>query len=121
MKKNDTYKDTAAAMLSGLEVKPEPEPTPEPPKPRRRRSLIDREPLPGDPATPEPPKKKRTRRHKPKELLKSRNITVVMTEQLYQRLKKTAETQELSMNGIINRLIRKYVLLHDIDNEDLGI
>jgi len=109
-------REEPAAEVPAAPVKPEKEPEQPKAKPRRR-SIIDRDPLPGK--SPAQPKKKRVRAKKAPELRKSHSMTVLMTEQLFQRLKATAAAQELSMNGIITRLIRKYVMLHDIDNEDL--
>ena len=86
--------------------------------PRKRHSLIERTPLPGDPAV-EPTK--RTRRKKNPALKKSHSFTILLTEQTYQQFKKVAEAQELSMNGIVGRLIKKYIILHDIDGENLDI
>jgi len=83
-------------------------------KPRRRRkSIIDNEPLPG--ASGEELKKKRTRAKKAPELRRSHSFTVLMTEQTYQLFKRVTEAEEVSMNGVINRLIRKYIISHDID------
>ncbi len=82
---------------------------------RRRRSLIDKEPLPE-------PKQRKPRKKKDPILKKTHSFTVLMTEQLYQRFKMTAQQQEYSMNGIVNRLIKKYVFLHDVDSDDdIGI
>ena len=89
-------------------------------KPRRKRkNIMDREPLPGP--TGAEMKKKRKRAKKDPELRKSRSISVLMTEQLYQKFKQKAEREELSMNGIITSLIRKYVIAHDIDDNMLDI
>lgn len=88
-------------------------------KPRKRHSLIEKKPLPGKPA--DEPKPKRTRRKKNPELKKSHSFTILLTEQTYQRFKAVAEAQELSMNGIVGRLIKKYIILHDIDGENLDI
>ena len=93
--------------------------TQEPEKKKRRRSLVDHDPLP-EPGTV-PPKKKRTRRKKNPELKKSYSMTVLMTPELHRRLKRIAEQEELSMNGIVTRLIRKYVITHDIDMEDIEL
>ena len=84
---------------------------------RTRRSIIDRELLPG--ATGEELKKKRKRAKKDPELRKSHSFTVLMTEQTYQHFKRVAQAEELSMNGIVNRLIRKYIIAHDIDDHML--
>ena len=109
-------KGLAAALMGGIEAEPEAPAQEEKPK-RRRRSIIDKEPLPG--ATGEQLKKKRSRRTKNPELRKSHSITVLMTEQLYQKFKYTAEMEEVSMNGVINRLVKKYVIAHDIDGHIL--
>lgn len=120
---NNTLKDSIAQALIIDEPKTTVEPSaekpaePTPKKPRRRHSLIERKPLPGEPAEP----RKRTRRKKDPNLKKSHNFTILITEQTYQQFKRIAEAQELSMNGIIGRLIKKYILLHDIDNENLDI
>ena len=94
------------------------DPLPEPAaaEKKTRRSIIDREPLPG--ATADELKKRRTRKGKPAELRKTHNFTVLMTEQMYQQLKAIAENKGLSMNGIITRLIKKYIVVHDIDQEE---
>lgn len=112
----------AAVFMTGGETPAAEQPTPageaeQPKQQRRRRSLIDKDPMPG--ASGAEMKKKRQRARKPAELRKSHSMTILMTEQLFQRLKATAEAQELSMNGIVTRLIRKYVMLHDIDNDNL--
>lgn len=112
--KNNTM---AAVFMTGEAPAEENIPAVEQPKRRRRRSLIDKDPMPG--ASGAEMKKKRQRAKKPAELRKSHSMTILMTEQLFQRLKATAEAQELSMNGIVTRLIRKYVMLHDIDNDNL--
>lgn len=90
----------------------EPEETTKP-KRRLRKSIIDNELLPG--ATGEELKKKRTRAKKAPELRRSHSFTVLMTEQTYQLFKRVTEAEEVSMNGVINRLIRKYIISHDID------
>lgn len=117
-----TKKTTAAAGLMGFtaEATPEPEATQDAKPKRRRRSIIEREAIPG--GIPEAAEyKKRKRAKKPAELRKSHSMTVLITEDLYQRFKRVTEQQELSMNGVIGRLIKKYVVLHDIDNDDLGV
>lgn len=128
MKKNENTRKTMAELLSGGS-KPEPvskAPAAEPakeqaatvePVKRRRKSIIDNEPIPGK----LPPKKKRTRRGKPEELKKTHSVTVYCTEDLYRRFKAVAIAQELSVNGIITRLMRRYVMNHDIDLEDIDI
>lgn len=88
--------------------------SPAEPVKRRRRSLIDYDPL------PEANKKiKRTRKKKDPALKKSYSMTVLMTEEMHRRLKNIAEIQGLSMNGIVTRLIRKYIVTHDVDLTDL--
>ncbi len=106
----------AAAIMGDVPETPEPE---EEKKPRRRKSIIDKEPLPG--ASGEELKKKRKRAKKDPELRRSRSISVLVTEQTFQHFKRIAEREELSMNGIINRLIRKYIVAHDIDDNMLDI
>lgn len=86
---------------------------------RTRRSIIDKEPLPG--ATGEQLKKKRKRAKKDPELRRTRSISLLVTEQTYQKFKRIAEVEGLSMNGIVNRLVRKYIIAHDIDDEMLDI
>lgn len=103
----------AAELLTGLEPEQK-EQKPTKAKPRRK-SYIDR---PGD-TLPEKPK--RTRRHKDPAHKKTHSFTLLMTEKMYEDFKRIAEAQGLSMNGIATRLIKKYVALHDIDQEDLGI
>ena len=110
-------KDLMNTMAANLMQNPEPaEPAAiieEPAKPkRRRRSLIDKDPLPE-------PKRKRTRRKKDPALKKTYSMTVLMTDTMHERLKEIAERQELSMNGIVTRLIRRYIMTHDIDLTDL--
>lgn len=111
--KSDELKNTMAAALMGEPAAAGQEPPAEKPK-RRRRSLIDKDPM------PEATKKiKRTRRKKDPRFKKSYSMTVLMTEEMHQRLKNIAEIQELSMNGIVTRLIRKYIVAHDVDLTDL--
>lgn len=107
--KKDEMKKTMASVFT---MEPEPEPVQEEKPKRRRRSLIDKDPLPEA-------KKKRTRRKKDPALKKTYSMTVLMTEEMHQRLKNIAEAQELSMNGIVTRLIRKYIVTHDVDLTDL--
>ena len=119
---NETLKDSIARALVQEEPTIEPtetavEETPKR-KPRKRHSLIERTLLPGDPTTERP---KRTRRKKDPALKKSHSFTILLTEQTYQKFKQVAEAQELSMNGIVGRLIKKYIILHDIDGENLDI
>ncbi len=79
----------------------------------RRKSYIEREPL---------PEAKRTRRRKDPALKKTHSFSILLTDQLYERFKMVAQQQGYSMNGIINRLIKKYVFLHDVDSDDdIGI
>lgn len=108
-KKKAALENTMAAALSGLQ-----EPAAEQAKPKKktRKSQIERDLLPEAP-------KKRTRRKKDPALKKTHTFTLLLTEQLYERFKATAEEQGYSMNGIATRLIKKYVSLHDIDGDDL--
>lgn len=108
MAKKEALNNTMAAALSGLTA-----PAPEQPKKKTRKSQIERDLL------PEP--KKRTRRKKDPALKKTHTFTLLLTEQLYERFKATAEEQGFSMNGIATRLIKKYVSLHDVDGDDLGV
>lgn len=113
-------KKTAAAGLLGIEPELQEAKTEQEPKKRRRKSIIDRERIPG--GIPEAVEyKKRKRAKKPAELRKSHSMTLLLTEETFQRFKRITEQQELSMNGVIGRLIRKYIMLHDIDNDDLGV
>ena len=119
--KDNRMKETMAAIFVEEEeperepntIQPNWEPGTEPPK-RRRRSLIDRDVIPET-----LPKQKRHRRKKDPALCKTHSMTVLMTENLFQRFKAVAEQQELSMNGIATRLIKKYVMTHDVDLTDL--
>ena len=120
-KKTDTMISATMAQVLAGNAAPEEnkdaapaEPAQEKPK-RRRRSVIERDPM------PELPKKKRTRRKKDPALKKSHTFTLLMTESLYERFRLVAEAQGFSMNGIATRLIKKYVSLHDIDGDDLGL
>lgn len=79
---------------------------------RRRKSFIEKEIY-------TEPKPKRTRRKKDPEYVKSHTLTVLMTESMFQKFKSIAQQQELSMNGIVTRLIRKYIITHDVDLTDL--
>ena len=99
----------AAELLTGLQPAPEKQEA----RPRRK-SIIER---PGEPL---PEKPKRTRRHKDPDLKKTHSFTLLLTEKMYQDFKRIAENQGFSMNGIATRLIRKYIALHDIDQDDLG-
>ena len=113
-------KKTAAAGLLGIEPEQQEAKTEQEPKKRRRKSIIDWERIPG--GIPEAAEyKKRKRAKKPAELRKSHSMTLLLTEETFQRFKRITEQQELSMNGVIGRLIRKYIMLHDIDNDDLGV
>lgn len=89
------------------------------PKRKTRKSDIIRDPLAG-PSGAEL-KKKRTRKGKPAELRKSHSFTVLMTEQMYQQFKAITENEGVSMNGVITRLLRKYIIAHDIDDNMLDI
>lgn len=100
----------AAELLTGIE----PEQKKATVKPRRK-SAIER------PDEPLPEKPKRTRRHKDPAQKKTHSFTLLMTEKMYDDFKRIAEAQGFSMNGIATRLIKKYIALHDIDQEDLGI
>ena len=100
----------AAELLTGIEPEQK-----EATVKRRRKSYIER---PGDTL---PGKPKRTRRHKDPTLKKTHSFTLLMTEKMYDDFKRIAEAQGFSMNGIATRLIKKYIALHDIDQEDLGI
>ena len=124
-KNNNDLAITMAQALAGGTVQPQKKTGPEikelpPKKPApaavkpRRRSIIEKDLLPE-------PKKKRTRKKKDPALKKSHSFTLLLTEQLYERFKATAEEQGFSMNGIATRLIKKYVALHDVDGDDLGI
>ena len=125
-KNNNDLAITMAQALAGGTVQPQKKPDPvakkELPQPKpapaavkpRRRSIIEKDLLPE-------PKKKRTRKKKDPALKKSHSFTLLLTEQLYERFKATAEEQGFSMNGIATRLIKKYVALHDVDGDDLGI
>lgn len=125
MAKKDELKNSMAAMFitepgepEEKEVKQEqPEKAAGSKPKRRRKSLIDREVLPGE----IPEKKKRQRAKKDPALCKSHSLTILLTEQTFQKLKKICEQQELSMNGVVGRLIRKYIILHDVDQEGLDI
>lgn len=107
----------AAALMGGIQTEQEAPAQEEKPKRGRRKSIIDKEPLPG--ATGEELKKKRKRAKKDPELRKTHSFTVLMTEQTYQKFKRVALAEEVSMNGIANRLIRKYIIAHDIDGHIL--
>ena len=104
--------DNKQTMAEALTRKPAEAVKPEPPavlpRRRRRRSLIDKDPLPET-------KVKRTRRKKDPKLKKSYSMTVLMTQEMHERFKTLAEQQELSMNGIVTRLIRKWIITHDVD------
>ena len=120
MAKKDDLKNTMAAALSGLEpVQPEAQEEPKEPEApkRRRRSAIESTPGVGEVVLSR--KQRKPRRRKDPALKKTRTFTLLLTEQLYERFKATAEEQGFSMNGIATRLIKKYVSLHDIDGDDL--
>ncbi len=111
MEKKQELENTMAAALAGLKT----EKAEEPPKPKKvRKSHIETEPLPE-------PKKKRTRKKKDPALKKTHTFTLLMTEQLYQRFKATAEEQGMSMNGIATQLIKKYIFLHDVDERSIDV
>ena len=107
----------AAALVDGIQ---EQAPAPEQPAKKVRKSIIDRDPMPGTVPLP-PPKGKRTRRRKDPALCKSHSFTVLMTEQMYQQFKKVTENEGVSMNGVVTRLIRKYIISHDIDENILDL
>lgn len=113
MSKKDEMKKTMVDALTEPASEFTTEIPDETPK-RRRRSLIDNDPL------PEATKKiKRTRKKKDPALKKSYSMTVLMTQEMHRRLKNIADIQGLSMNGIVTRLIRRYIMTHDIDLTDL--
>lgn len=117
MAKDNKISVTMAEALAGIKPEatlPEPAAAAEEKPKRRRKSIIEKDLLPE-------PKKKRTRRKKDPALKKTHSFTLLLTEQLYERFKATAEEQGFSMNGIATRLIKKYVSLHDIEGDDLGI
>lgn len=111
MAKKEELKNTMAAALAGLEPKEEPAAAEQAKQKKVKRSYIEKVPLPE-------PKKRRPRTPKDPALKKSHAFTILMTEQLYKRFKLTAEEQGYSMNGIVNRLIKKYVFLHDVEMEE---
>ena len=89
----------AAALMGGMGAEQETPAQEDQPKRRRRKSIIDNELLPG--ATGEEMKQKRKRAKKAPELRRSHSFTILMTEQTYQHFKRVAESEELSMNGIV--------------------
>lgn len=113
MKKNDELKNTMASVFTQEPAKEQKPDTGEPQAKRRRKSVIEKEPL------PELPKPKRTRRKKDPALRKTHTMTILVTETLYQRFKAVAEQQEISMNGIITKLLKKYVMTHELIDIDL--
>ncbi len=103
---------TMAEALAGLQENKKQEVEPaaaeqEKPK-RRRKSIIERRPLPE-------PKQKRTRRKKDPALKKTHTFTLLLTEQMYEMFKATAEQRGLSMNGIASLLIKRYITKYYID------
>ena len=124
MGKEDNKNTLAAALLVNEPEKPEPVPAaaPDPkekPQRKTRKSDIIRDPLKG--ASGAELKKRRKRRGKPAELKKSHPLTVLMTEQMYQKFKTITEFEGVSMNGVITKLLRKYIIAHDIDDDMLDI
>ena len=117
MAKN-SMKGTLAEVLTA-NTQAEAIPVVEEPKRKTRKSDIIRDPLAGPSGTEL--KKKRIRRGKPAELRKSHSFTVLMTEQMYQQFKTITENEGVSMNGVITRLLRKYIIAHDIDDNMLDI
>ncbi len=121
MAKRDDLKNTMAAALSGLEpVQPEAQEEPKEPEApkRRRKSAIESTPGVGDVVLSR--KQRKPRKRKDPALKKTHTFTLLLTETLYQQFKAIAEQKGLSMNGIATRLIKRYIALHDIDEEDLG-
>ena len=118
MAKNSMKGTLAEVLTADTQVELTPA-TEEKPKRKTRKSDIIREPMKG--ASGEEMKKKRTRRGKPAELRKSHSFTVLMTEQMYQKFKTITENAGVSMNGVITRLLRKYIIAHDIDDNMLDI
>jgi hypothetical protein len=118
MAKEDNKNTLAAALLLEDVGAPVPDPAGKP-KRKTRKSDIIREPLAGESGAEL--KKKRTRRGKPAELRKSHSFTVLMTEQMYQKFKTITENEGVSMNGVITKLLRKYIIAHDIDDDLLDI
>ena len=113
----DLKNGLAAAFVSGpQETKPA---QAEPAKKKTRKSDIVREPMKRKDG--QEIKIKRKRACKPAELRKSRSISVLMTEQMYQAFKAISENEGASMNGIICKLVRKYIIAHDIDDDLLDI
>lgn len=107
MAKKEELKNTMAAALAGLD----PDAVPKTVKEKtRRKSQIEREPMPE-------PKKRKPRKKKDPALKKTHPFTLLLTEQVYNRFKAIAEEEGYSMNGIVTRLIKKYIFLHDVDDE----
>lgn len=123
MAKESSKKSMAAALIGEVmaaePLATVPDPPEEKPKRKTRKSIIDNELLEGP--TGEELKKRRIRRRKPAELRKSHNVTLLMTEQTYQKFKTITENEGVSMNGVINRLVKKYIIAHDIDDDLLDI
>lgn len=131
---NERIKETMAALFTMEQAKKEAtaETPAEKPK-RRRRSIIDKDLLPepeeikrlnelkklNELKEENQKKKRKPRKKKDPALKKTYSMTILMTENMHQRFKHIAEKQELSMNGIVTRLIRKYIITHDIDLDDL--
>lgn len=110
----------AAIMGEGAAAEPEAPAAEVPQKPKRRRkSIIDKTPLPGAAVNPPAEKQPRHRSKKDPALCRTRNVTVLMTEQTYRMFKRVTEENEVSMNGVINRLVRRYIISHDIDGHIL--
>ncbi len=112
MKKQDELKKTMASVFT-QEPELEQKPAGEPQVKRHRKSVIEKEPL------PELPKPKRTRRKKDPALRKTHSMTILLTEAMFQRFKAVAEQQETSMNGIITKLMKKYIMTHELIDVDL--
>ena len=122
MGKEDNKNTLAAALLVDEPEKQIPAAAPDPeekPQRKTRKSDIIRDPLKG--ASGAELKKRRKRRGKPAELKKSHPLTVLMTEQMYQKFKTITEFEGVSMNGVITKLLRKYIIAHDIDDDMLDI
>ena len=115
----ETDKTNLAAALLVDTQEPEAVAPKEPQKKRTRKSDIIREPMKG--ASGEELKARRKRRRKPAELRKSHSFTVLMTEQMYQKFRTIAEYEGVSMNGVITKLLRKYIIAHDIDDNMLDV
>lgn len=98
MAKESNKSSMAAALIGEVMAAETPAAVPDPPeeKPKRktRKSIIDNELLEGP--TGEELKQRRIRRRKPAELRKSHNVTLLMTEQTYQKFK-TILTKETAL------------------------